>query len=760
MNPEELQTHAGFIRSLARSLVLDDSRAADVVQQTWMAAIEHPPAEGKPLRSWLAKVARNFARLSFRVDERRLRRERAAALPERLPSAEEIARKEEARRRLVDALFGLKEPYRTTILLRYYEDLQPRDVARRLGVPVETVRTRLKRGLAQLRTRLDAAYGSDRKSWCLAVAPLAGTMAAAGTKMKAAIAAAAALTAMLTLWQVWPEKPEDQQPGFTAVAEEIGRPGKISPPRIAQQPPGPPRQAENNVQKQLIEPTGFFAAGRVRDKATGEPVTAFWIKVTGVTGKELTTRGGETVGDSEGRFRLSVEKGDLFGIRVCSSQYRERVVVCDEEELHDLQIDMDPGLSVSGRVVDHATGRPEAGVLIGTARESETDLAMLLSGLNESCPYTVTDEKGRFTLRGLKEEWQTIAAVHPGFAEGAASAFPGAGDEIEIRLQRGTRIFGTAFNDNGEPLPGLLIRMHGNGIPLPRPLLTGPDGSFRTEPALPGKVTLSAEPPPGETEASFRFQRETKVVELVDREIEVVFGSAGGYITWRGTVRDGKGRPVQDGTISAIPEEWGEKSDPDPVPHRTATIEDQGRFQMEKLEPGRYSIRLKLSRSANTIVCQDVSFDNPGLKTRDIVLPEAAISGTIVDAATGRPMTGERCRIKAALRNRLEAPPLFLESYTASINGEGRFSLTSLVPGTYSLSVYQERTATSIPDFPEIRIRDVTVEAAEKVSLLRLDFPARGRVVIRGAGFDPSQKKSFAFAVKNETGEELFRRME
>ena len=88
---------------------------------------------------------------------------------------------------MVEALFELKEPYRSALLLRYYRDLSPTAVAETLGLSVETVKTRLKRGLAQLRERLDRRYGGDRKAWCLSLAPVAGLSVAEATAAAAAI---------------------------------------------------------------------------------------------------------------------------------------------------------------------------------------------------------------------------------------------------------------------------------------------------------------------------------------------------------------------------------------------------------------------------------------------------------------------------------------------------------------------------------------------------------------------------------------------
>jgi RNA polymerase sigma factor (sigma-70 family) len=55
---------------------------------------------------------------------------------------------------VIDAVLSLSEPIRSTIVLRYLEDLPPREVARRLGVPIETVRSRSRRGLEDMRATL------------------------------------------------------------------------------------------------------------------------------------------------------------------------------------------------------------------------------------------------------------------------------------------------------------------------------------------------------------------------------------------------------------------------------------------------------------------------------------------------------------------------------------------------------------------------------------------------------------------------------
>ena len=61
--------------------------------------------------------------------------------------ADEIVARLETQRRVVDAVMALDEPYRTVVVYRYFDDLPPKEIAARLGVPVGTVKTRLKRAL-------------------------------------------------------------------------------------------------------------------------------------------------------------------------------------------------------------------------------------------------------------------------------------------------------------------------------------------------------------------------------------------------------------------------------------------------------------------------------------------------------------------------------------------------------------------------------------------------------------------------------------
>src|SRR5688572_4990185 len=169
---ETLLSHTAWVRSLARSLVSDPHLADDLVQETWVAALERPPGDDRNPRGWLTKVLKNLVRQFHRGEDRRRTREQRVSRREALPPASDLVERVSTQKLVVEAVLELSEPYRTAILMRYFEGLPPRKIAQRLGVPVATVRTRVARGLDRLRDRLDRLHADDRRGWIGAVSLL------------------------------------------------------------------------------------------------------------------------------------------------------------------------------------------------------------------------------------------------------------------------------------------------------------------------------------------------------------------------------------------------------------------------------------------------------------------------------------------------------------------------------------------------------------------------------------------------------------
>jgi RNA polymerase sigma-70 factor (ECF subfamily) len=131
--------------------------ADDLFQQTWLRVVESIGRydERRGFDTWLFAIAHNLA-----IDH--LRRRAPASLDdgdrEWLASPAPDACREllEAERRqlLAAAMMELPPLYRETLSLRFEEDMKLEEIAATIGVPLATVKSRLRRGLEALRRKI------------------------------------------------------------------------------------------------------------------------------------------------------------------------------------------------------------------------------------------------------------------------------------------------------------------------------------------------------------------------------------------------------------------------------------------------------------------------------------------------------------------------------------------------------------------------------------------------------------------------------
>jgi len=415
MTPEELLEHQAFVRNVARSLVSDQNSVADITQQAWLAALEHPPASRSALRGWLRNVTRNFALRLLRGEARRAARERAAAIPEGIPSTEEIVALEESRRHVVEAVLGLAEPYRSAILLRYYHDLPAVEVALRLDVPIETTRSRIKRGLARLRQQLDGEFG-DRTAWILALAPLAGvkvavsaSVATAGaatgvgaglaggfvmaTKLTIGIVAILLIGAMLVVWHTLYEEYEpsrEQQISARAVSIETTASGATSAASDADV-----FEEAARLRTPLHAAAQIF--GVVLDSGTSRPLDDASVLLRSSDAGSETLR---TKTDAAGRFCIDVSarSGSTWLVVRCRGYWEQvsKIVLSNEMPREERSILLEPQWRLEGMVVD-SQDHPVPGARVTAVRlHSFTDRSR--TGRERTEWTAIAGADGRFVL--------------------------------------------------------------------------------------------------------------------------------------------------------------------------------------------------------------------------------------------------------------------------------------------------------------------------------------------------------------------------
>jgi RNA polymerase sigma-70 factor (sigma-E family) len=140
---------------LARFFVDDRDAAEDLVQEAFirLARSIHRIEEPDALPAYLRSIVLNLARDHNRRGLVSLRH-RPSSAPEP-PGPDEGFELREDQRRVIDALRSLPAGQRNCLVLRYYMELSNPEIARTLGVSVNTVKTQIQRGMAALERRLE-----------------------------------------------------------------------------------------------------------------------------------------------------------------------------------------------------------------------------------------------------------------------------------------------------------------------------------------------------------------------------------------------------------------------------------------------------------------------------------------------------------------------------------------------------------------------------------------------------------------------------
>lgn len=494
----EDRSHALFadgarLRMLAGHLVVDTGTADDLVQETWVAALHRAPSGDRPLGPWLAQVIRNLARRKRRGDARRSQREsaHADARDVDVPSAAEIAERLDAQRALVDVLGELDESLRTTLVLRYFEELSSVDIARAQGVPEGTVRWRIQRGLAEMRERLDRRFGGSRGAWCALFLPLtrpgAGSLTVAGEGVvamgvMAKIGAAIAITAMAgVLWWGMDDAPA------TAAPYEANALAVEGPSTLASTPLAAPASVE--VARQSAPPSAAPVAASVDPSDSGTEVVAATDGLL-VDARFLDAAGAPWQGvrlalvDDDARAAISGADGratlrldtDPDGLWIQHREFIASGAGCATRKLsatvragepaHLGDVVLVPASVVHGRVVG-ADGRPVPGARVGTTKDlGDTDLENVhrrgSERLFESANVEVAAD-GHFELTGVQPGlWRVWAG-----AEGSRFAWT---EPLEVQssdvygielvlepLRASDRIGGVVVDGKGQPVPNATL---------------------------------------------------------------------------------------------------------------------------------------------------------------------------------------------------------------------------------------------------------------------------------------------------------------
>lgn len=157
-----VRAHQRSVYSLALRMLSDQEAARDLAQDVFLQLhfkLMHIESSAH-LGFWLRKVVTHRA-----IDRLREKPPVDLATIEEIDmlSGETEASGDEdplLQRELRRLIQEMPAAPRAVVLLRYQEDLDPIDIARTLDMPINTVKSHLKRALATLRSRLDASLST------------------------------------------------------------------------------------------------------------------------------------------------------------------------------------------------------------------------------------------------------------------------------------------------------------------------------------------------------------------------------------------------------------------------------------------------------------------------------------------------------------------------------------------------------------------------------------------------------------------------
>ena len=464
-----------FVRKLARSLAKDYHDSEDLAQQVWLDLLKKHGHARRP-RAWLSRVVRNKAVDSVREDVARRKKELHAAR-----NKEEAQHEDETARLVVAEAVGkaiqtLGEPYRTVVLLRYYEGHPPRRIASMTGVPVNTVRTRLQRAQATLRDYLDRHVG--RRYWSTVLlaslafrwrGPRRSGALDAPAPVKLGSAAAASLTAVVGVMLLV----------MVAVRPESSREIVAEAPResVIAQTPDILRPAAGRDPEELREPlpvteaplSGLTVTGRV-GWADGTPVEGADI-VLGRLWKKPELRDEDALEHVVGRSNAEgvfVVHGVTLPTRLHArlpgrvSKETLQLRVGAPSVVAGVSFELVQATSIRGTVRDAAGGAVPDALVRSILIHSESELVYTgqasVTYVEKTYGVVRSAGDGSFELAGLAPGAYRLAVEHPDHPRALVGTVTG-DEDVTVALPDPARLVVRVVDAADRPLPDASIRI-------------------------------------------------------------------------------------------------------------------------------------------------------------------------------------------------------------------------------------------------------------------------------------------------------------
>lgn len=722
IDPESLLRNVRFVRRLALRILRDEHAADDAAQDALLKALQVRPRAARSIKTWLGVVVRNLAQRMRKRAEWRRAWERQAARQEAVPGGDVLAERGELLRAVVAAVLALAEPARSIVLMHYLDEVPVAEIARRANLPVETVRSRLKRALTELRTVLVNEHGGSGRSWFL-LAPRAHRLTRASHAQLGTVLSGAAIvsvnlktvavvclgTASLLVWfcDDRHQRPNDQPSSPAIILGEADAPAPERLRRIgldagaAQTAVADPRMVPHVLHGGVFDADGSGVAGAIVRVKAHELVSGLVLRST-PSDADLAV----TTTDAAGGFTVSLGDASPVDLVAQAAGYSPASSV-DQCVDRTVVMHLERGATIEGRVFRAEDEKAVAGARVSVRQYPAFGPSDLVE--------TTTDVLGAFRLEHVPSGDVTVWAIPvlEAVTSVQLTVLDGATVHRDIGVRTGATVSGVVRSAlTAAPIANASVQV---GTVCSKATRTNELGEY----ALAG-VLIPTSHVEGiwvraegfGVQERFFFDELTAGIKRVDWDL------LPGRVA-HGRVVDDSGEPIVSAKIVAF------ASDLTHGMQRTdrvaATSDADGTFTLANLRVDAGHALLVRCERYGTVVYDFPPADaqQPEIDLGDVVLPGALhIEGCVRDRWR-HPLAGAKVKARGLNGDRFRwsgkevaAVGSYAGDYLLRTGQDGCFRLDDLAPGEYQLWV-------QIDDLPPHR-QSVRLEASAAVPFVEL----------------------------------------
>jgi RNA polymerase sigma-70 factor (ECF subfamily) len=737
LGADDLVANLSWVQRLAFSLARNRDAADDLTQEVARVWLERrPELSDRPrgLKAWLAAVTRRLARDRLRSEQARHAREQSVARPEGTDDTYEVVERGTWQKRVTEAVMELSEPYRSTILYCYLDQLPTASVAERMGVREATVRKRIERGLALLRLRLggETADGRTSRALLLSLASTIKSLRSAATSLRAKITGVLLMTTqaklagvaiglvivlllalqMLPVWSRGEGRRVSSTQGMSALSEDHRPSDAVKTGALTEEDSGSIPVGREVVAAPIAPTTGSFLVHVVwgDDKKPAPGVLLSLYR----NGADSLFEMPRSASNEQGVVRFTeVQPGHVYAqVERGNPDFGDPIQIVAGKET-EATVGVPIGMNCRGLVVD-GKDRPIA--------DAEVLVAPWAGG--EALPLARTGPDGTFTLRAVSTHCH-IGARAPGYAASPLKQFTaGKGAAVELRVvlsEPSVDLSGVVFDPSNRLVAEAVVEAGRNQNTLER----STDGTV-AKPPMPARLRTDAEGrfvfhnlPSGSIPLAVRARGLSPwnlPVELRIGEPKTISVRLEPGVTLTGAVSEAAGVKAAKATINIG--DWSDLS------YRSVRCDANGNFRIEGLASGEFKVRAESQEGSKAETTLHAA---SGETVRwDPVLSSGIVLRGLVLDAENKPV--KSATIEAALEHGSMDQHWFGDEGT---DASGHFVLKNCVDGE-PLRI----TVTRKSSFPELVLHHVIPGDEELV----IHLPREAWVYIQGRVLDPENK--------------------